>query len=123
MTDQTTYTYDCSICGKRFRSSGFSSHATTSCAVLHGPGECCHYTDEELAEPIVVDGEGFNIPSVPLSKPWIMHDFRCHIVNCGFDPRPNSTNFWVVCSCGWSMYGLFFQEVMESFLEHKDHDA
>lgn len=48
----------------------------------------------------------------------IMHDFRCHVVNCGFHGTAN--DFWVVCSCGWFQGGLFMGEVMNEYDKHKD---
>lgn len=38
--------YACPFCRKRFK----DTNIKTSCAVMHLPGTCCHYGDEEIKE-------------------------------------------------------------------------
>jgi len=40
--------FECPICGGLYRNN--PARAGLSCAVNHGPGSCCHYSDIEVTE-------------------------------------------------------------------------
>ena len=41
--------YTCEGCHQRFRIP--KGGVTTSCCVLHAPGTCCHFGEEQLSQP------------------------------------------------------------------------